>query len=55
MAYVCICTPTTDKEIIQEIKKCKTLEQVIYNLNICQNCKTCSKELVNLFSQFKTN
>jgi len=53
MAYVCICNPTTDKQIIDKIKVCNTIEQVKQELQICNKCKTCSNEINQLFCLFK--
>lgn len=53
MAYVCICNPTTDMQVIDKIKKSSSIEQVIQELQICNNCKACSIEIVKLYNIFK--
>lgn len=53
MAYVCICNPTTDKEVINKIKVSDSLEQVKRELQICNNCCACSLELQKLYKLYK--
>lgn len=53
MAYVCICTPTTDLEIIQVCKVVKSEQELKDKLSICQNCKTCSDEIKLLYNKHK--
>ena len=55
MAYVCICNPTTDTEVINKIKTSTSIEQVKQELQICNNCKACSIEIQKLYSFFKQN
>ena len=49
MAYVCICNPTTDKQVIDKIKTSISIEQVQQELQICNNCTACSVEIRKLF------
>ena len=53
MCYVCICNPTTDVQVIDQIKKSNSLEQVKQELQICNNCQACSCELQKLYKIFK--
>lgn len=55
MAYVCICNPTTDIEVINKIKKSSSIEQVKCDLQICKDCTACSVEIKKLYNIFKTN
>lgn len=50
--YVCICNPTTELQIIECCKDGCTLKELTQNLNICTNCRVCSKELSKLFKQY---
>ena len=49
--YVCICNPTTELQIIECCQDGCTLKELTQNLNICTNCRCCSKELSKLFKQ----
>ena len=49
--YVCICSPTTELQIIECCQDGCTLKELTQNLNICTNCRCCSKELSKLFKQ----
>ena len=49
--YVCICNPTTELQIIECRQDGCTLKELTQNLNICTNCRCCSKELSKLFKQ----
>ena len=49
--YVCICNPTTELQIIGCCQDGCTLKELTQNLNICTNCRCCSKELSKLFKQ----
>lgn len=49
--YVCICNPTTELQIIECCQDGCTLKELTQNLNICMNCRCCSKELLKLFKQ----
>ena len=53
MAYVCICNPTTDKQVIDKIKTSTSIEQVKQELQICNNCTACSVEIRKLFYLYK--
>lgn len=53
MAYVCICNPTTDKQVIDQIIKSSSIEQVIQELQICNDCTACSVEIKKLYCSFK--
>lgn len=48
--YVCICNPTTEEQIKICCEDGCTLNELITNLNICQNCKTCFNEIVNIYN-----
>ena len=48
---VCICNPTSDTKVSEESLKCNSVDQVIFNLKICQNCKRCSSEIRKIFKQ----
>lgn len=53
MAYVCICNPTTDKEIIKACQKVSSENELKVKLNICQNCKSCFEEINKIYNQNK--
>ncbi len=55
MSYVCICNPTTDKEVINKILNSNSIEQVKQELQICNNCEACSVEISKLYTLFKKN
>ena len=52
--YVCICNPTTEEQIINCCKDDCTLEELVTILNICQNCKSCSKEINKIYDENST-
>ena len=49
--YVCICNPTTEEQIIECCKDGCTLDELVVNLNICQNCKRCSSEINQIYNE----
>lgn len=55
MAYICLCNPTTDIQIIEVLKKNISEEQLKKDLQICQNCKSCSSEINRLSTLYKNN
>ena len=46
--FVCICNPTTDKEIIECCSDGCSLEELKDKLQICQDCKSCSEEIKDI-------
>ncbi len=48
--YICICNPTTEEQIIECCKDDCTLDELVTNLDICQNCKSCSKEIIKIYN-----
>lgn len=48
--YICMCTPTTDKEIKIACRSVKSEEELKNKLNICKNCKSCEKEINILYN-----
>lgn len=53
MAYICICNPTTDAQIIQASKIVASEQELKDRLNICQCCKSCSEEICRLYNTYK--
>lgn len=53
MAYICICNPTTDTQIVQTIKFVNSEQELKDKLNICQCCKSCSEEICHLYNTHK--
>ena len=49
---VCICNPTSDSEIIKLCKSglIKSESDLKDKLQICQNCKSCSKEIHKIYT-----
>lgn len=47
--YICLCNPTTDDQIKDQCKKISTIEELCNSLDICNNCKSCEKEICELF------
>lgn len=50
--YVCMCTPTTDKEIKAACSSVKSEEELKNKLNICKGCKSCEEEISDLYKNF---
>lgn len=51
--YVCVCNPTTDKQIIECTKDGCTLNELKHNLNICNQCRLCAKEIKKIYQEIK--
>lgn len=49
--YVCMCNPTTDKEIKAACSLVKTEQELKNKLNICKDCKSCAKEIRIIYKQ----
>lgn len=52
---VCICNPTSDLEIFNNISKYSTLKELMISLNICTTCGMCSKEIKSIWDEFHSN
>lgn len=53
MAYICICTPTTETQIKDQCSSVSSVIELIDKLQICQNCKTCKQEIELLYNNSK--
>lgn len=53
--YVCLCNPTTDKQIIECSQDGCTLPELKRNLNICQDCRCCAQEIKEIYNKSKIN
>lgn len=51
--FVCICNPTTDKQIVECASDGCTLSQLKQNLKICNQCKLCAKEIKDIYNKVK--
>lgn len=52
---VCLCNPTSDKEIINACKTVSSEIELKKILNICQCCKNCTEEIHQLYITNKNN
>lgn len=49
--YVCLCNPTTDKEIKKACTTVQTINELKNKLNICKGCKSCAKEISIIYKE----
>lgn len=49
--YICICTPTTDKQIKEAIASgANTLDALKMELGVCCNCRSCQQSIEEILN-----
>lgn len=51
--YICICSETTEQQIINCSKDGCTFKELINNLKCCQQCGICSSSVKEIYETYK--